>query len=141
VKCSAIKRDGSPCTLQALRDSEFCWAHDPRNAEKRRQGQARGGRGPGKSLQDLVTLKAKLVQLGDDVMDGSAHRGDAAVAAQCYGVAVRAVEAEVKVRELQESRLVETRLKVREQEELLARFEEVERLLAEKKETDRRWGA
>jgi hypothetical protein len=135
VKCGETKRDGSPCTLQALRDSDFCWAHDPRNAEKRRSGQSRGGRS--KSLKDLTTLKEKLVQLGDDVLAGRAHRGDAAVAAQAWGVAIKAVEAEVKVRELQEARLVETQLKVEEQRDLLARLEELESLLAEKKESSR----
>jgi hypothetical protein len=74
-------------------------------------------------------------------MAGSAHRGDAAVAAQAWGVAIKAVEAEVKVRELQEARLVETQLKVCEQEELLVRLEELESLLAEKKEQGSQWGA
>jgi len=75
-------------------------------------------------------LKQKLITLGDDVMAGRAHRGDAAVAAQCWGVAVRAVEAEIKFKELLESRIVETQLKVQEQQELLSRMEELENLLA-----------
>lgn len=129
-ECRATKRDGSPCTLQALRDSDFCWAHDPRNTEKRRKGQSRGGRS--KPLSDLSTLKQKLIQLGDDVMSGQAKRADAAVAATCYGAAVKSIEALVKVRELQESRLVETGLKVKEQEDLITRLEELEEALASK---------
>jgi hypothetical protein len=138
VKCGETKRDGSPCTLQALRDSDFCWAHDPRNAEKRRSGQSRGGRS--KPLKDLTTLKEKLVQLGDDVMAGKASRGNAAVAATCYGTAVKCIEALTKVRELEEARLVETQLRVQEQRELITRLEELETLVAEKKENSR-WGA
>jgi len=41
-------------------------------------------------------------------------------------VAIKAVEAEVKVRELQESRLVETQLRVEEQRELIGRLEAIE---------------
>ena len=138
MKCSATKRDGSPCTLQALRDSDFCWAHDPRNAEKRRSGQSRGGRS--KPLKDLAILKEKLVQLGDDVMAGKAHRGNAAVAATCWGTAVKCVEALTKVRELEEARLVETQLKVQEQQELLKRMEHLEDALARQEERGKRWG-
>lgn len=136
-QCSANKRDGSPCTLQAQGDSGLCWAHDPANAEKRRQGQSCGGRN--KPIADLAKLKDTLVTIGDDVMAGKANRADAAVAATCYGTAIKAIEALVKLRELEESRIVETGLKVREQEELLGRVEELEALLAERKES--RWGA
>ena len=136
-KCRATKRDGSPCTLPAQRESGLCWAHDPKTTEARRKGQSRGGKS--KPLADLSTLKAKLIQLGDDVLDGKASRGDAAVAATCYGTAVKVIEAEVKVRELQESRLVETGLKVKEQEQLLQRIEALEDLLAEEKGGSSTW--
>ena len=127
-KCTAIKRDGSPCSLPAQGSNGLCWAHDPANAAARRRGASRGGRSrPG---SELHMLKQKLITLGDDVMAGRAHRGDAAVAAQCWGVAVRAVEAEIKFKELLESRIVETQLKVQEQQELLSRMEELENLLA-----------
>jgi hypothetical protein len=53
-------------------------------------------------------------------------KGKASVAAQCYGVAIKATEAEVKVRELEESRIVETNLRVQEQSELIARLEAIE---------------
>ena len=132
-QCSANKRDGSPCTLPAVGSGELCWAHDPKHAEKRRRGQSRGGRS--KSLSELSALKDKLVALGDDVMSGKALRADAAVAATCYGTAIKAVEAEVKVRELVESRLVETDLKVQEQRELQRRLEELEDALERQKES------
>ncbi len=129
-QCSATKRDGSPCTLQAQGASGFCWAHDPANAAKRRQGQSRGGRS--KPIADLSRLKAKLEALGDDVMSGKAQRANAAVAVTAFAAAIKCVEALVKVRELEESRLVETGLKVREQEQLIERLEALEEALAEK---------
>src|SRR5215203_2629005 len=129
-QCSANKRDGAPCTLPAQGESGLCWAHDPANAEKRRKGQSRGGRS--KPVSDLSMLKQKLVDLGDAVMSGEAIRGDAAVAVTCYATAIKCIEALVKVRELEESRLVETGLKVTEQQELAARLEELEDALEEK---------
>lgn len=50
-----------------------------------------------------------------------------------YSAAVKAIEALVKVRELEESRLVETGLKVTEQEQLIERLEQLEDILATKK--------
>jgi hypothetical protein len=88
-------------------------------------------------------LKQKLITLGDDVLSRKVERGNAAVAATCYGTAIKALEAEVKVRELQESRLVETQLRVQEQNELIGRMEALEERLAAEKKTEggRRWGA
>jgi hypothetical protein len=137
-QCGANKRDGAPCTLPAQGESGLCWPHDPANAEKRRRGQSRGGRS--KPVSDLSMLKQKLVDLGDAVMSGEAIRGDTAVATTCYGTAIKAIEALVKVRELEESRLVETGLKLEEQRELTKRLEELEDLLAEKNGR-RGWGA
>jgi hypothetical protein len=136
-RCSANKRDGSPCTLPAQGSDGLCWVHTKDNAEARRRGQSRGGRS--KPIADLTKLKEKLVQLGDDVMEGKALRANAAVAVTAYGTAIKAIEALAKLRELEESRLVETQLKVREQEELTKRLEALEAGLEERKES--RWGA
>jgi hypothetical protein len=125
--CSRTKRNGEPCTLPAQGGSGLCWAHDPRNAEVRRKGASRGGRS--KPGSDLQQLKSKLITLGDDVLAGKVLRADAAVAAQCYGTAGKIIEALVKLRELEESRLVETQLKVREQEQLVERLEQLESVL------------
>jgi peptidyl-tRNA hydrolase len=89
-------------------------------------------------------LKRKLITLGDDVLSGKVDKGKASVAAQCYGVAIKAVEAETKNRELEESRIVETQLRVQEQTEIISRMEQLEeRLALEKKSEGRRspWGA
>jgi hypothetical protein len=138
AKCPAITGKGEPCQGFVHPSKEYCPAHDPDRAEARRSAASKAGRS--RAGSELHILKQKLITLGDDVMAGRAHRGDAAVAAQCWGVAVKAVEAEVKVRELQESKLVETQLKVAEQRDLLVRLEELESLLAQRKE-EGRWGA
>jgi hypothetical protein len=110
--CTATKRNGEPCTLPPNGSSGLCWAHDPKNAERRRRGQSRGGKSkPGRELADV---KRRLSALADDVLGGKVDRGDAAVVSQVLNVLLRAVSVE---------------LKVKEQEELLGRVEELEALL------------
>ena len=138
-RCSATKRDGTPCTLPAVGSGELCWAHDPKHAEKRRRGQSRGGRS--KPITELTLLKNKLEALGDDVMAGTVNRANAAVAVTAYGTAVKCIEALVKVRELEESRIVETGLKVREQQEIIERLEELEAFLERQTQEGGRRGA
>ncbi len=141
-KCGATKRDGSPCSLPAQGADGLCWAHNPANADARRKGASKGGRS--KPGSELGQLKRKLIALGDDVLAGSVDKGKASVAAQCYGVAIKAVEAETKNRELEESRIVETQLRVQEQTELIARLEAIEAAQAADKPSvggGRPWGA
>jgi hypothetical protein len=92
----------------------------------------------------LALLKQKLIKVGDDLVAGKAHRGNASVAVAAYGTAVKVIEAETKLRELQESRLVETQLRVQEQNELIARLEEIEENQAAERANvggGGRWGA
>jgi hypothetical protein len=98
--------------LSALGQHGLCWAHDPKNAEKRRRGASRGGKS--KPSRELVDIKVRLSTLADDVLEGRVDKGDAAVVSQVLNVYLRAVGIE---------------LKVKEQEEILARVEELEALL------------
>jgi hypothetical protein len=98
--CSATKRDGSPCTLPSSGPSGFCWAHDPKNAERRRRGQSRGGRN--KPSRELTGLKAQLQDLTRDVLSGDLETGRAAVANQLINTRLRAIEVERKIKETQE---------------------------------------
>ena len=141
VKCGATKRDGSPCSLPAQGPNGLCWAHVPNHADARRKGASRGGKS--KPGSELALLKRKLITLGDDVLSGKMDKGKASVAAVCYGTAIKATEAEVKVRELEESRIVETQLRVQEQNELIARLEAIEEAQAAEKPSmgGGRWGA
>lgn len=134
AKCPAITGKGEPCRGFVHPSKTYCPAHDPDRVNARKRSASKAGRS--RAGSELHMLKQKLITLGDDVLSGDVHRGDAAVAAQAWGVAIKAVEAEVKVRELQESRLVETQLKVEEQRDLLKRLEDLEELLG--KENERR---
>jgi hypothetical protein len=90
----------------------LCWAHDPKNAERRRRGQSRGGKS--KPSKELLSIKQRLSDLADDVLEGRQDKGVAAVASQVLNVYLRAVSVE---------------LKVNEQLELIERLEALEEVL------------
>jgi hypothetical protein len=99
-QCSATKRNGERCTLPANGPQGLCWAHDPKNAEKRRRGASRGGRGKGR--RDLASVKAQLQEMADKVLLGEQDRSAAAVAGQLLNIKLRAIEVERKVKETEE---------------------------------------
>jgi hypothetical protein len=73
---------------------------DPKNAERRRRGQSRGGKN--KPSRELVGLKAQLQDLIRDVLSGELESGRAAVANQLINTHLRAIELERKIRETDE---------------------------------------
>ena len=32
-RCTATRADGQPCGMAPMAESDFCWAHDPENAQ------------------------------------------------------------------------------------------------------------
>jgi hypothetical protein len=100
VQCSADKRDGSRCSLPAKGDNGFCWAHNPANAEQRKKAASRAGKS--KPNSELSDIKRRLKAVAQDVLEGRIETGRGSVAAQVYGVLLRAIEQERKQRELEE---------------------------------------
>ena len=102
--CSGIKADGGRCRAQAMRASEWCIGHDPDQVEARRRRASKGGKrgGRGRPQAELSDVKRRLSDLVDDVLEGRKDRGDAAVAGQLLNTYIRAVGVELKVREQQE---------------------------------------
>lgn len=129
--CSAIKPSGDRCRAQAMHDSQWCYVHDPDLADKRqrnnRKGGKRGGRGRGSG--ELVGIKDLLSELTDRVLgvEGTEPLGTgaAAVANQLINTRLRAAELERRLRE---------------EEELLVRIEQLEQA-AEQQKGGRRWQA
>lgn len=118
--CIGTKRDGSPCTLPSNGQTGLCWAHDPKNAERRRRGQSRGGKA--KASGEIRDLKKQLGDLMEDVREGRMERGDAVVINQILNT---------------RARLIELERKVREQYEVIERIEVLE---AERQRGKKRWG-
>jgi hypothetical protein len=119
-QCTAVKRNGERCTLPGVGQHGLCWAHDPKNAEKRRKGASRGGKS--KSSTEIRDLKRQLEDLVEDVLKGRVDRGDGAVVNQIINT---------------RARLIELERKLRETEEIERRLEELETSLQGQKREDR----
>ena len=119
--CAGIKGDGGQCGAQAIRSEEWCFNHHPDYENARRRRASRGGKrgGRGRPQADLSALKDKLIALGEDVLEGSVYRANAAVAGRLWNIAIRAIR---------------TGLKAKEVEELEVRLEELEAVLARRKQ-------
>jgi hypothetical protein len=126
AKCSGITRAGTACKGIPIDGSQWCYVHHPDHIEERRRHGSKGGKraGRGRPQAELSGIKRRLSDLADDVLEGRQDKGVAAVASQVLNVYLRAVSVE---------------LKMREQQEITERLEELETLLAQRKE--RRYGA
>jgi hypothetical protein len=123
ARCTAIKSNGERCKVSVEHGVEFCWAHDPTNAEQRRRITSRAGRS--KPRKELACVKTQLQELARSVLAGELETGRAAVVNQLINTRLRAVELERKVRET---------------EELEARLEALERSLEATGAPSHSWG-
>jgi radical SAM superfamily enzyme YgiQ (UPF0313 family) len=126
AKCSGITQAGTACRGIPIGDSQWCYAHHPEHQEDRRRHGARGGKraGRGRPTSELARLAARFEELADRVLSGEVERGLGAVAGQLLNGARACVR---------------DGLAAREQEELVERLEELETLVAARKE--RTWRA
>ncbi len=125
--CSGIRADGGRCKAQAIADSQWCFSHHPDYEEKRRRRASRGGKrgGRGRPVLTASEVADQVQDLSDKVLAGELDRADAAVCGQLLSVKLRALEVGRKLREA---------------EDLERRMEELEALVAARKERTS-WGA
>ncbi len=111
--CSGITEAGGRCKAIAITGSDYCHAHHPGRADARRRSASKGGKrgGRGRPSVEVSELKGQLSDLYAGVLDGTTEPKVAAVAAQIANV---------------RARLVDTELRVKEQDELIGRLEELE---------------
>jgi hypothetical protein len=121
VRCAAITRAGERCKLEATNGS-YCWSHAPETAQARKQRGRRGGKARGAG--ELSEIKRAIRETVDGVLDGCIERGIGAVAFQGFNTLLKSLEVERKIRE---------------QEELEARLEELETVLSRRKDASG-WG-
>ncbi len=116
--CTAMKANGDPCTLPATGQLGVCWAHDVRYAARRLATASKGGRAKANPL--ARSLHEQLAKLDEDVASGDlrAYRG---AVVQVFNCRIR---------------LLETERRIQEQEDLLERLEELERI----RSGSRSWG-
>jgi hypothetical protein len=91
-QCSAIKPNGERCTLPANGQHGLCWAHDPRNREKRRQTASRGGRG--RATKEVRDLKAEIKGLIGKVENGAVNPTRANTMIRGYTVLIDLIKLE-----------------------------------------------
>ncbi len=116
ARCMGTTRDNLQCTTIVPPEQDYCYWHDPARAGERKRNAAKGGKS--KSTRELAAIKERLSTLADDVLEGRVDRGDAAVVSQVLNVYLRAVA---------------TELKVREQQDLTERLDELELLVGQNK--------
>ena len=123
--CSGIRADGGRCGAQAISNSEWCFNHHPDYEQARQRRASRGGRrgGRGRPVSELARLQSRFEELAEQVLAGELERAKAAVACQLLNGARACVR---------------DALTAREQEELEARLQELERVLESRR--DKRWG-
>jgi hypothetical protein len=131
ARCSGIRADGGRCRAQAIRSSEYCVNHHPDYEDARRRRNSKGGKrgGRGRPVSELARLQGRFEELADKVLSEEVERGVGAVAGQLLNGARACIR---------------DALAAREQEELVGRLEELERLLEapeRKPGGGRRWGA
>ena len=127
-RCAGKKGDGTPCERIVGSSQEYCYAHDPDYAEERKRAASKAAKSPakGRSTSEIREIKGRLKGLYAAVLEGRAERAAAAVANQIANTQLRAIELERRVRD---------------QEELEGRLDEVEDLLerAERSRSHARW--
>ncbi len=108
--CRATKADGGACKGDATGPNGLCWAHDPSNATQRKRAAAKGGKS--KPNREVKGYKQEVRALIAEVKSGVQDRADASVMLQGYRVLKDFAELERRVRE---------------QDDLEARIEQLER--------------
>jgi hypothetical protein len=112
--CSAIKPDGERCRGIATTGSDYCPAHDPSRSEARKRAASKAAR-TRHGGQGIGELKETLATLYQEVRSGMVEPKRGAVLNQILNARIR---------------LVETEMRVREQQEILERLEQLEAIYA-----------
>src|SRR5918998_2064173 len=128
ARCAAIKPNGERCKVVAIPDAEWCWSHHPDYEQARQRRASKGGKrgGRGRPSSELRRLQERFEDLAEKVLRGDVERGVGAVVGQLLNGARACVR---------------DGLAAREQEELIARLEELEEGLESNNGGGRRWGA
>lgn len=113
ARCAGFKPDSTPCERIVKASETYCYAHDPARKNERRRNASRAGRSGG--VAEIRSLKGQLEDLAADVLAGEVNRADAAVVCQVLNTRVR---------------LLDLERRVREDDEILARLEELEAVAA-----------
>src|SRR5437870_3697851 len=99
ARCSGLKPTGEPCERIVGASQHYCYSHDPSRSEERHRNASKAARS---KIGEVGEIKAQLRRVADGVLDGSIDTARGSVCAQLYGVLLRAIEAERRIRETDE---------------------------------------
>jgi hypothetical protein len=114
-RCTAIRKDGKPCTLPRIEGSRYCHVHSPSRAEERRMFSSKGGKARHhrhlkgeivpvsfRNMDDVYSLLERTI--GDLwVMERSISRDKALISAVLAGIKVLEIGAhEERIKRLEE---------------------------------------
>ena len=57
MQCKFIKSNGKQCNANAMRDSGFCFTHNPATKEAKKEAVTKGGKSPKKNYNPLLPVK------------------------------------------------------------------------------------
>jgi hypothetical protein len=126
--CTATKRNGEPCTLPAIGQQPYCWAHSPETAQKRKRIASRGGKG--KAARRVTVLWDEVRDVIAGVETGRLEPPQGNTMLRGYGVLIELAKLDIEQSELE---IAQRRLDLDEQErlELLGRLEALEQALGQ----------
>ncbi len=61
-KCVFVKSDGEACQAHTIKESEFCFSHDPNMREEKIAAVSRGGSSPRRNYNPLPEIKIENVK-------------------------------------------------------------------------------
>ncbi len=135
-QCLGTKRNKERCTATVEPPQRYCWWHDPANKEERKKAAAKGGKG--KAYRRVAALwdAVETVIAGVESERLSPPQGNTMIKGFTTLISLARLDVEQAELEIAQRRL---ELDVQERTELLGRLEELEALMAARK--DNRWGA
>jgi hypothetical protein len=120
ARCAGFKPNGVPCERIVRASQSYCYGHDPIRREARRRAATKAGKVK-KPSAELAQIKHSIRGVVEGVLNGTVDRSVGAVAFQGYNTLLKAAEVERKIKE---------------QDILEERLEELERTLEGKKSNE-----
>ena len=101
-RCQGKKASGEQCERVVGAGSVYCFAHDPKHAERRSRSASKASKS--RLGAEISGIKREIREIMDGVKEGEISRSDAAVLFQGSGLLIKAVSESRKQAEFDEVR-------------------------------------
>jgi len=96
-KCQAITKGGERCQRVVHDGSAYCYSHDPRRVQDRKQAASKGALV--KQGSEIAQIKARIKEIAEGILSGQMDKARGSVTVQAYGVLKGYLELEKKQKE------------------------------------------